>query len=121
MYKPLTQTYTFHSGTSATIINAYPKDAITDERQTHFMPEEIEESDGYIVCYPYADKNAPIVATIKDGFVFLTIERDCYEIEMGLVHLVGEIAEIYYDSEDIELVREHLTKYYRHYSKIQVK
>ena len=108
MNNQINETNEFHNPKTNTITIAYPNDAESIERHTHFMLEEIEESDGYIVCYPYGDKNAPIVATFKNGIIYLTIERDCYDIEMSSIHLVGEIAEIYYDSEDIELVRKHL-------------
>ena len=115
--QPLTTTSQFINTNTNTCTFAYPKDAESIERHSHFMPEEIEESDGYIVSYPYGNQDAPIVAIIKNNHVYLTIDRDCYEIEMQFIHfvvmeLVGKIAEIYFDTEDVTLVRECLVKYH---------
>ena len=115
--KRITETYEYVNTNTNTRTFVYPKDAESIERHTHFMPEEIEESDGYIVSYPYGDKNAPIVAIIKNNHVYLTIDRDCYEFEMQFVHfavleLIGKITEIYFDTEDVTLVRECLVKYH---------
>lgn len=90
---------------------AYPKTEESPERFTHFTPEEIEESDGYIVSYPYGDSNCAIVGTYKDGLIFITFERDCYSFKLNMLHLVGALAEIWYDTEDIDKIREHIEKF----------
>lgn len=109
--KPLTQTYEFVNTNTNTRTFAYPKDVKFAEKETHFLPEEIENADGFIVSYPF-NQPYPIVAHIQNDFIQLCIDRDCYEIELQFVHLIADIAEIYWDTEDVTLVREYLTKYY---------
>ena len=95
-----------------TVILSYDKYEETVERHTHLTDEEIEDSDGYIVVYPYGQKSAPIVSTIKGKYIYLTIDRDCYEIEKEFIQILGDIAEIYFDTEDVTFIREYLAKNY---------
>lgn len=112
------QTYAqeFLNEKTKTLTISYPKELNAYDMHhqffmLHFLPEEIEEADAFIVSYPFG-KPYPIVAYVKNGYIQLTIDRDCYEIELQFIHLIGDIAEIYYETEDVTLVREYLTKYY---------
>lgn len=100
------KTKTLVNENTKTIVIAYDINTDSPERNTHFYPEEIAESDGYIVSYPYGEE-CPIVATINNETIYLVIDRDCYDIPLAELKVVGDIAEIWYDTEDVTFVREY--------------
>jgi len=93
-----------------TIVTAYATNFETEYRDAFFHPSELEDADGYIVALPYGEK-APILATLKDKRIYVTFERDCYDFEMHFIHLLGDLAEIWYDTEDIDMIREFIKSY----------
>ena len=102
------QTYEFINPETNTLTTTNPITEESDIRNWYFPDYELENAEGYIVCYPYGHKDAPITATYGNDFIYMTIDRDCYQFEMSFIHLVGDIAEIWYDTEDVTLVREYL-------------
>lgn len=69
----------------------------------------LKDIEFYILVSPYK-QGFHIEAYVKEGWIYITFERDDYKIEANFkgLQIISTMAEIWYDTEDIEIIREYL-------------
>jgi hypothetical protein len=73
-----------------------------------------KDAEFYLLINPY-NKGCFIEASVQNGWIDITFDRDVYKIpaNLGGLEIVTIMAEIWYDTEDIEIIREYLKDVYK--------
>lgn len=63
----------------------------------------------YLLVSPYK-KGFHIEAYVNDGWIYICFERDDYKFPANYdgLNIIANMAEIWYDTEDIEIIREYV-------------